>query len=456
MTILQNQASLGLFNAAGNQTRGLLVREGVPNATDTNLLFGHTTVTGALSMQNNAINNLADGVAPSEAVNRRQLDAVAAQASTGWGLSANGSATDTIAPGQTVNINNGVNTDVRYNAATNTLQVDVVDNPTFNGEVTANGGLRVDNHLTVRAGATVDMGGNRVRNVANGSDGTDAVNVNQLNQVADTPITFSGNTGSHATRLGETFNIVGGATTAGSYSGSNIRTVVTGNQVQIQMADAPVFSGQVSAQGGLLVNGGSTLNGGAVFNGGSTLNGGTVVNDSLRVGAGASVDMGGNRVQNVAAGTAGTDAVNLDQMQAGDAATLGSANAYADAGDARTLRAAQGYADAGDARTLQSANQYTDQRAAETLAAANQHTDAQVSALRKEAFAGIAQAAALVPMAPSGEGETTLNVGVAAYGGQTAIGVAVARQIGRVTLNGGIAASGGKRNLVRMGAGWRF
>ncbi|GLS14744.1 hypothetical protein GCM10007935_21760 [Hydrogenophaga electricum] len=426
LQIYENQTRLGLYDASGNQTRGLLVREGVPGGTDTNLLLGTTAITGALSMQNNAITDVADGVDPTDAVNKRQLDAVAAQASAGWGVSANGGAVDTIAPGQTVNVNNGTNTAVTYDAASNTLRVHVVDNPSFSGEVGANGGLNVADHLTIEAGTNVQIGNNQVHGVAAGTAATDAVNKAQLDTVADTPITFGGNTGSHETRLGETFNIVGGSTTAGSYSGNNVRTVVTGNQVQIQMADAPEFSGMVSAQGG------------------------------LSVGAGSSVDMGGNRVQNVAAGTAGTDAVNVDQMQAGDAATLRAAKAHADAGDARTLRRAQAYADTGDARTLEQAQAYADTGDARTLDTSVQYTNAQIASLRKEAFAGIAQAAAMVPMAPSADGETTLNAGVASYGGQTAVGVAFARQIGRVTLNGGIGASGGKRNLVRLGAGWRF
>ena len=62
----------------------------------------------------------------------------------------------------------------------------------------------------------------------------------------------------------------------------------------------------------------------------------------------------------------------------------------------------------------------------------------------------------MVPLAPSGDGETTVNVGLATYGGQTAIGVGIARQVGPVTLNGGFGAGSGKRNLVRIGAGWRF
>jgi autotransporter adhesin len=66
------------------------------------------------------------------------------------------------------------------------------------------------------------------------------------------------------------------------------------------------------------------------------------------------------QITNVADGTEPTDAVNVRQMEAGDAETLHQANTYADAGDARTLQSAQSYADLGDARTLSSANAYTD------------------------------------------------------------------------------------------------
>ncbi|WP_423785907.1 YadA-like family protein [Hydrogenophaga taeniospiralis] len=59
-------------------------------------------------------------------------------------------------------------------------------------------------------------------------------------------------------------------------------------------------------------------------------------------------------------------------------------------------------------------------------------------------------------MAPAGDGETTVNVGVAAYGGQTAVGLSFARQVGNTTFNGGLGAGSGKRHLVRVGAGWRF
>jgi len=51
------------------------------------------------------------------------------------------------------------------------------------------------------------------------------------------------------------------------------------------------------------------------------------------------------RVSHVAAGTAATDAVNLQQMQAGDARTLASANAYTDTAADRTLNSANRYTD---------------------------------------------------------------------------------------------------------------
>ncbi|WP_343621359.1 YadA-like family protein, partial [Acinetobacter proteolyticus] len=89
------------------------------------------------------------------------------------------------------------------------------------------------------------------------------------------PITFAGNSGTVDRKLGETLNITGGLTGAGS--NSNIKTVITGNTVDIQLADAPVFAGKVTANG---------------------------------------LDANGNKVENVADATAATDAVNKGQLDA--------------------------------------------------------------------------------------------------------------------------------------------
>ena len=118
--------------------------------------------------------------------------------------------------------------------------------------------------------------------------------------------------------------------------------------------------------------------------------------------------------------------------------------------------AATAHANEGDKRALQQAQDYTDQGDARTLQTAAQHTGAQLAGLQREAFGGVAQAAALVPLAPAADGETTLNVGAASYGEQSAVGVAIAHQIGRTTFNAGFGSSGGNRHLVRVGFGLRF
>lgn len=74
---------------------------------------------------------------------------------------------------------------------------------------------------------------------------------------------------------------------------------------------------------------------------------------------------------------------------------------------------------------------YVDGIGAVALGAANAYTDAQINQLRGEAFAGIASAAALMPIVPARSGQTTFNVGFATYGGYSAAGMAIAHQIGR-------------------------
>ena len=127
-----------------------------------------------------------------------------------------------------------------------------------------------------------------------------------------------------------------------------------------------------------------------------------------------SVGSAGNerRITNVAAGVDSTDAVNVSQLNAAMNGGTVVANAY---------------------------------------------TDQQIDALRRDAYRGIAQAAALVPMAPAAVGESTLNAGIANYGGESAIGIAFASQISeRMNFNAGVGTSGGSKNLIRVGLGIRF
>ncbi|MFV0600564.1 MAG: YadA-like family protein [Brachymonas sp.] len=134
-------------------------------------IFDPTTgqITASLTVDGNTYDNV-----------QSALDAIGSVigGSGGWNLQANGGPETNIPPAGTVNVVDGSNTTAVLND--NELQVNVVDNPTFNGEVTMNGGATISDHLTVNAGTTIDMGGNRITNVGAGVDPSDVVTMQQL------------------------------------------------------------------------------------------------------------------------------------------------------------------------------------------------------------------------------------------------------------------------------------
>ncbi|MFW2106254.1 ESPR-type extended signal peptide-containing protein [Acinetobacter guillouiae] len=117
--------------------------------------------------------------------------------------------------------------------------------------------------------------------------------LNNLNSEITKAITFAGNTGTSANKLGSTLNITGTGSTTGSYTGNNLKTSVSGSTVSIQMAEAPVFTGTVTA-GNLATGGTLSVTGVSNLNGGANLN--------------------SQKITNVAAGTATGDAVNFGQL----------------------------------------------------------------------------------------------------------------------------------------------
>jgi len=180
------------------------------------------------------ISGVSAGTAPSDVVNVSQLN------DAGWNIQANGTTADLVKKDQTVNFIDGTNTIATYDAGTKQMKYSIIDAPTFAGPLTLNGGM------AVAAGQTVNMGGNKVQNVAAGTDDTDAVNLRQLEEreeyLNETGLNFGANSGPNVhMNLGGTFLIAGGASTAGSYSSGNLRTVTTANGVELQMADSPKF-----------------------------------------------------------------------------------------------------------------------------------------------------------------------------------------------------------------------
>ncbi|MDH4872373.1 ESPR-type extended signal peptide-containing protein, partial [Pseudomonas sp. BN515] len=148
--------------------------------------------------------------------------------------------------------------------------------------------------------SSTHLGGTTITNVANGVNDSDAVNVSQLNDLANSPITFVGNAGSVEKKLGETIAIQGAASTAGNYSGNNLRTEVDGaGNLQLLMADDPTFNS--------VTTGDTTIN-----SYGLTLNGGPSVTFD-------GIDAGDRKIIHVAPGDISansSDAVNGSQLHA--------------------------------------------------------------------------------------------------------------------------------------------
>lgn len=165
-------------------------------------------------------------------------------------------------------------------------------------------------------------------------------------------------------------------------------------------------------------------------------------------------------LQNVTAGTLGTDAVNVSQMQTYVAANGGTDNV------ARTAATnAQTTVNALTPRvtTLETSVQQLQQdvaaiNPAAILNQANSYTDQAINSLRKEysrAIAAVAASPALPALAP---GERAIAIGAGHYNGQGGVGIAFAQalQSGAI-INAGVATTGsGGKPVLRAGAAWKF
>ena len=150
----------------------------------------------------------------------------------------------------------------------------------------------------------LNNGGNTITNVAEGKNGTDAVNVNQLNKVEakinEGGLTFAGNSGTaHKANLNTTVNIKGGKdnTDATQFDdGKNVMTTVNNNTVTVAIKKTPEVEGIniIDKDGKVKVK----L---------------TQTNEGLKVSDGNDKE---TRITNVAEGKNGTDAVNVKQLNA--------------------------------------------------------------------------------------------------------------------------------------------
>ncbi|MDB5885793.1 MAG: YadA-like protein, partial [Polaromonas sp.] len=194
------------------------------------------------------ITSVAAGSIDTDAVNVAQLKAASkglnvTTSKVGTGT-VSGTTVTNVAPGETATYTAGNN--VAITQVGKEVQIATSMTPSFT-TINTTGGATIGGALTVTGPTTLNgglsMNNTAITNVAAGVNAGDVVNMSQLTTtntsvttLANNPLTFTGNTGSVARKLGETLQITGAATTAGTYSGANLKTEVVGNEVQVKMA----------------------------------------------------------------------------------------------------------------------------------------------------------------------------------------------------------------------------
>ncbi|WKD27605.1 YadA-like family protein [Halomonas sp. KG2] len=286
-----NSVTTNTLDVANNATIG-----GTLNVT------GQTTLTGGLDMAGNKITNVGPGTDGTDAVNVDQLTDVSDVANKGWNVQTNGDTATNVAPGDTVQFENGQNIAITRNGTDITVATtDIVD---FT-EVNVSGDTNIGGNTTI-AGDTIVQGdtylGDNFKVVNNEAfyDGAITENTHIVNKeyvdggigdLADTPITFGGDTGTTDRKLGDQLDIV--------TSNANLSTEVTDDETLVIAMSDDLNVNSVTTNT-LDVANNATIGGTLNVTGQTTLTGG--------------LDMAGNKITNVGPGTDGTDAVNVDQL----------------------------------------------------------------------------------------------------------------------------------------------
>jgi len=200
---------------------------------------------------------------------------------------------------------------VRTVVTDNKVEIQIAEKPEFK-EVQLVDGNNTVNLTPTEHGLKVskaDGSDAKIGGVADGTEDNDAVNVKQLNNLKNSPLTFAGDAGTDVKRkLGETINIKGGETDDNKLVDGNIGVITDGTDT-LKVKMAKELKNLTSAQ---FVDG----NNNTVINGsGITItpaNGGTPVSLTNN-----GLDNGGNKITNVADGDiadGSKDAVNGGQL----------------------------------------------------------------------------------------------------------------------------------------------
>ncbi|MBI0472093.1 hypothetical protein F6Q00_15875 [Pectobacterium parmentieri] len=256
-----------------------------------------------------------------------------------------------------------------------------------------NTGVFVDKDGAKIKNTDLDVTGNTIKNLKDGVNDGDAVNVSQLNESAESTIkTANSYTDGKAS---EALN------TANNYADSKASdTLNTAN-------------GYADSKASETLN---TANGYADGKASEALNTANNYADSK-----ASATL--NTANGYADGKA-SEALNTANGYADGKASeaLNTANGYADGKASEALNTANGYADGKASEALNTANNYTDSKVSATLRSANAYTDKSINRLERKVNRGLASTAALSGLfQPYGVGKFNFSAGVGGYRDESAI-----------------------------------
>ena len=287
-----NSTLTGLTSVtAGNSTldnSGLTIKEGTA---------ARVTITGNnINMGGNVIHNVGDGVAPTDAVNKGQLDALQSQVSGGWNLSGTNS------EGTAVTAQIGAGKTVTYSNGSYTKSVVTKDDTTGNATV------KVD----VTTG-TFGLDAGKAASVTNGlattQDVANAINSASISVVADdTPenktAVKAGDT-IHFAKDGNLTLVQNGTTfTYGLNPEINISKVTTSDTTKGSTVQTAEGVTTTDAAGNTYIQNGQ----------GITLTPSDKTKSPVKL-TNTGLDNGGNKITGVGKGTDDTDAVNVAQLK---------------------------------------------------------------------------------------------------------------------------------------------
>ncbi|MDQ0609079.1 autotransporter adhesin [Variovorax sp. W1I1] len=388
------------------------------------------TVTG-IDAGSKVITNVAPGVAGTDGVNIDQLNTTVAGSktkyysvnSTGGGNEANDGATgaDAIASGKGATAAGASSVAMGLGATAGTANSvalgagSVTATPVGTASTTINGTVYNFQGATPVGTVSVGAGGaeRTITNVAAGriaGNSTDAINGSQLfaTNAAITDVATTAGKGWNLSANGEATpqNIAPGGT-ADFADGSNTTVTRTGNQIRVDVVADPTFNSMTT---------GNTK----IDNSGLTIVGGPSVTTT-------GINAGGTQITNVAPGVAGTDGVNIDQL---NTTVAGSKTKY------YSVNSTGGGNEANDGAT-----------GADAIASGKNATAAGASsvAMGLGATAGTANSVALgsgsVTATPVGTASTTINGTVYNFQGVAPVGTV------------SVGSVGGERTITNVAAG---